>query len=1661
MAKLQAIARTFVKISLWIAAALALIFVAIVLLIQVPAIQTAIVHYANTFVSNKTHTKVRINSVNISFPKSVVIKGLFLEDFNRDTLLYAGKAKINIALYDLLHNKIAINSLALEEVNLHLKSTRKDSLFNYQFLLSAFTDTAKQLKPAAQSASKWRFELSGLSLKNARLQYADQYGGFEIKSTLSNLELKANLIDPANLIYDLDDLILDGSTTTILLEPSSNPNAKKSGVVLPKIIAKRIRINSSTVIYNDSTGKQSASAVISGFELENGSVDLQKEIVSIGKLALSKSQLIYKKRNSELSTGLKAKFTQQRPGSDWKVSVNTIQLDDNSVDYQISGNPQKLKGFNPDNQKYGHLTLEATGLSYSVDLTKIAVTKFSTTDQNNFSITGLKGDFRMDQHSITLNKLKLNTPNSHVDADFTIQFSSLHALTDSFQFRNMNIGMRMVRFQNSDILYFKPDLINQPFFKNSRNISSVSGNINGPMNNLNGKNLEIRTGGFSTLNTDFTITGLSKYQTASYHFPNLRITSGKRDLEMMAGQYMPDRITLPDKLNLQLSFKGKLKNFDTDIKLASSFGGATLLASIDPKENFNGKVSLTGFDVGKLLNDTIMYGPVSMTADAKGEGLDLKTVHANIKGDATQIHLNNYTYRNLKLEGTVIGKQFEGKINLNDANVVFDFDGLVNLNPHKEQYKFRLNVKGADLQKLNLTKNDIKTGFVATADFRGGSVNELNGKMGIANIIIAHQGKKYVLDSLLTASVNGPSGSDLNINSAIVGIKYSGTVSPMALPQVLNQFVNRYFPFSDSIQRATVDGTQSKFSFEVHFHNHPILSEVFFPSLTEFEPGIIRGSFDSRRNELKLTASIKKLVYGATEIRDLALEVNSDQSVLNYKLSGSNISNSQFNLDQFSFDGKAANNQIFANLSSIGEKQSKRLLISSGIIKEKGNFKLSLVPKAFWLMNNHWNIAADNFIEFGKQGFLIHHLFINHAENQINIASVHDRFNDDLNIVIKNFKLENIFRIVEKDSSLVKGNVDGNVLLKRVNNSYGLVADAKITNLIVHEIPIGNLVLKAQNSSAEKFNLDLNLTSPENNLSATGYFIPNGGDNSIGIKTSIRSLSLRTVEAFAMGQISEGAGTLSGDFSIEGRTDVPEITGELVFNNAFFKPALLNNRLELKHETIQLRNDGLHFNSFTLLDPQKHSAVIDGSVLMNQFTDFVFALQFNTKDFLLLNTSSKENGEFFGRMVIDSRIDLNGPMTNPVVNATVKMKKGSNFTIAVPEEQLTTDKGEDVVEFDNEHKINPILNRKGEAEIQKSGLRGFEVSSVIEIDKQATLRLLMDPSSTDSLVVKGDAALSFTIDRSGKMSLTGAYNLSEGSYLVSLESVIKRKFDIDQGSTIVWSGDPYDAEITLNAKYSVRASPFDLVADQMSGLSESDKNGYKQRYPFQVFLKLRGKILHPEISFEIQLMPEDKGILGGAVNQKLNLLNEDPSALNKQVFALLVLGRFIQENPLQSETSGTSGLVRATVGKFLSQQLNQWSSKVLPGVDLNFDIQSYNDYQTGAAKGRTQVEIGLKKQLFNERLSVQLGGTVDVEGERVQQNSASDITSDVTVEYKLTQDGRFRLKGFRHNQYEGVIEGQLIETGIGIQFIHDFNKWKEFFKAPKTSSDSLKKGKQK
>ena len=621
MNKVQSFLKKTLKAVLWLAIVLVLIFVIIAALIQIPVVQNKIVHYATSFVSNKTHTRVEIKNISISFPKSVVIEGLYLEDLKKDTLLYAGKAKVNIALYDLFNYKIAINSFALEDVNLKLNSTKTDSLFNYNFLLTAFSDTTNQTKVKPQSTSKWTFSIDNVSLKNIRLHYNDEYGGMNVVAVLGNLELKMDEIDPGKSIYGIDEMFIESINANVLMKKPANANEKKSDSVLPKITANKIQINNSTVTYGDSISKQSIITAINQFELKVVSVDLQKEIVSLDNLYLSKSEIHYNTVDTALSPDTTVAIPIATTGSNWKVTVKSIGLDDNSLAYQVGNKPEIKNVFDANHLKYNHLTLEATDLYYSSDATEVSIKKFSAIDQNNFAVTKFETDFSMDQHSVTAKKLKAKTTNSSIVADVNVQYSSLKSLQDSIPFLILNLDMQNVSIKNSDVLYFNPQLIKQAFFKNKTNITTISGIVNGRVNNLKGKNLIIKTGVRTNLKTDFSIEGLPDVETAYFNFPNLKINSCKRDIEMMAGPSIPKNIELPENINIQIVFKGNKKSFESTMGMNSSFGAAQLFATIDKNENFSSKVNLNSFDLGSLLKDKVMYGPVTLTAEANGHGL--------------------------------------------------------------------------------------------------------------------------------------------------------------------------------------------------------------------------------------------------------------------------------------------------------------------------------------------------------------------------------------------------------------------------------------------------------------------------------------------------------------------------------------------------------------------------------------------------------------------------------------------------------------------------------------------------------------------------------------------------------------------------------------------------------------------------------------------------------------------------------------------------------------------------------------------------------------------------------------------------------------------------------------------------------------------------------
>jgi hypothetical protein len=422
------------KAILWFVISVVFTFIIVGLLIRIPAIQKKVTDYATSFISTKTHTRVEIKKIRIAFLKSIAIEGLYLEDIKKDTLLYTGKAKANISFKDLFNHELHVISFTLVDANLKLNRIGTDSLFNYNFLLTAFADTAGQVKAGPEKKSKWTFRIDQVTVKNTRLHYNDDYGGTNVNVVLNNLHLKIDKTDLALFIFKIDELLIDGLNANVMINKSVKTQEKKSDSILPVIEANKIQISNTVISYGDSIGKHSVIADIKVFKLTDASAELKKQIITSGNLYLSKSEIHYITVNPELSSDTTIAVTNApTEKSDWKVSVKSIDLDDNSLAYTVA-NKQEIKNvFDPNHLEYKHLTLTATDFYYSPTKIEVSVKNFMTVDQNDFSITRFETSFSMDQHSLTAKKLKVKTSNSSIDADLKIQYPSLESLKDSIQ----------------------------------------------------------------------------------------------------------------------------------------------------------------------------------------------------------------------------------------------------------------------------------------------------------------------------------------------------------------------------------------------------------------------------------------------------------------------------------------------------------------------------------------------------------------------------------------------------------------------------------------------------------------------------------------------------------------------------------------------------------------------------------------------------------------------------------------------------------------------------------------------------------------------------------------------------------------------------------------------------------------------------------------------------------------------------------------------------------------------------------------------------------------------------------------------------------------------------------------------------------------------------
>lgn len=1654
--------KIFFKVVLWVIGIPLTLIIVVIIALQFSSVQLYVTNKTTDYLSNKIKSKVALASVNLAFPKSVAISGLYVEDQNRDTLVYAKSLKIDINLWDLLSKKIQIKELDLDKLTGHI--SRMNEVFNFDYIIKAFDSGAKPTVKDT-TASPWKFSLGAVRLKDIYFTFDDQSSGTQARLVLGKLDVEMNEFNLAKKKIHVKSIELYKTFASVILNPVDKEDTSDSEPFNYDLAVSSIKLDSVKFIYRNKVANQDLDADLGKLLVTADKIDLIKQNINLKQIALSDSKIIFNTVGSKDAIDPEKSIRESKDTTApvFLLTLKKLTLKNNSLSYNDNGATILKTGIDYKHLALEKLNLEASDLYLSPEKIKLDLKQLSLNEKSGLRLKNFKGNILYDDHQAKITGLNIETSASSINADLGVTYTSLSQLTDSIGKLGLHADFNKTNVALSDVLYFVPGLFNDTLFNGKQNTAvRLNGQIDGTIDALRFQGLEIKTLSNTSVALKGSVKNIREPQKMFVDLQSLSITGSEKDIyTVLSKKVIPDNIHIPETFAFKGAFRGYLKNFDATLDGKTSFGDLAANIKMKPDagnidQPYKIEIALDSFDPGKLLNKSELLGPVTMTAGIDGSGLDFNNLNADLAIKIKSAVFKKYDYKDLIINGKLADKGFTGKININDKNIAFDYDGTVSFDPSKPNYVFKLDLKGVDLKALNLSDEDLRVSALISADIHDRNDKNFTGRASINNALIIRDNKKYPLDSLVFISEIKEGVANITLRSDILSADFKGDITLNQLPASLQNHFNTYFKMQTPDDNSALN--PQKFDFELKVTDPSLLTKNLVPNLETLTPFSIKGNFDSQAKMLDMKGNIPQVIYSGIKTDSLRFDINSDGQKLSYSVGAAEISNTTVKFENLNIGGEMKNNTLSFQFNTNKDDSAKTIAIG-GIVSEKDKVYTLKLNQELFLNAEQWAVDPANSMSFGGSSVIAKQLVISKGNSSVGLNSLKQSTDPPLEIKFTNFDIATLSKLIENNEDLASGNINGNVILEKQNGASAFRSDLAITNLIFKSVPIGTLKLKADNlQNSQKYDVNLGIEGNGNDIQVDGSYFAAVKKNNLDFKMDVRNINLATIEPFTFGQVTRMTGGINGKLNIKGSTATPDITGDLYFKETAFRPKIIDSYLVIHDGKVNFASNKIVINNLAIFDSLDNKATVNGFVNVADMKNLTFDMQLKTNNFLALNTTRDDNPLYFGTVYLDSDIRIRGNAKSPQVNVKAKLNKGSFITYVKPVSVVGKNESKGVVEFTDSLYRPGIMTRTNDTLKMASDIRGLNLDASINFDKSVVLKMLVDQESGDSLYIMGGGSLDFTLDESGKTTLTGKYNINDGGYHLAISDVVKRNFKIEKGSSVTWSGDVVEPYVDLKAIYVIKTSPIDLVQDELVGMTELERNKYRNLLTFYVYLKMTGFVSAPEISFDIQLAPDDRGALNGSINSKLGQLREDETALNKQVFALLTVRRFIGDNPLDNgnEGGGLSSASRSSASKVLTQQLNGLSDKYINFVDLDLGVNSFEDYSTGVEEGRTQLQVGVSKQLLNSKVTVRVGGNVELEGERAKQNNANDVAGNISIDYKLTDDGRYKLKAFRENQYENPIEGELTKTGAGIMYVRNFKRFRELLKKPASRNTQLK-----
>lgn len=1337
---------------------------------------------------------------------------------------------------------------------------------------------------------------------------------------------------------------------------------------------------------------------------------------------------------------------QKKENTPLDLRVNYVLLRNGALSYNVLSADTVPGRFDASHIYLNNISATISLKTFNSDSINLFVKRLAFREKNGFEMKRLSMQFRANRDKAILNKLSLQLHESELKID-SVWVNDKKGNLMKLDVQSPEYGMAI----NGSSLNLKELSYFVPFLSGIDKKVVIDMNIAGNQHKMNVDKLMIRSG------NDLNVNIVSSFDDKRVNISVKEFFVGSNMFKSIEGLNRlmekgtfrsPEYVRIKSEINGPYSgitavnrITSSIGNIDSQIKFSADSSGIDLIG---------GKVRTKGLGLSELLPKSGL-GNVEFNLSILTRSLnrDIAMSDMYIKGKIGKLEYNGYAYENIKLDGGVDRHLYKGMLELADRNGYLMVEGSLNRRKKLPETSVKVIVRDADIYATGLVKNNkyenTRLSFNMYANSLGNNIDNFNGKIEIDSLLFRRQNAVY-RNKLICIGAETLSGKEKRLYavSDFANAEVRGNFSYSNIVKSVKSVAEHFMPILESGKktrhgRKTYRKINNNFTFNVTLDNTDFLEHVVMMPVEINHKAEIDGYFNEELNKFSINAFIpdikvngkffesSSLTLKTIDSDSISLVVRTNVMMKNYSMLGvslySTFGHNSCRTDLFWGNNEKETYSGNLTASALLEKLDNRVRTSVHIGKSD-----------FILKDSLWNIyPSEIVVDSGRID--ISRLRLEHLHQFIDVSGKLSPYPEDtLRLGLNDidlryiFELANIRHVVDLSGG-VTGTAYGNGILKELR----INADLYVDNFSLNDSRLGDMNIKGLWDNSDK-GIHIDAEVRDGDISSTyvnGVIHPiKPGDIDLTVNTS--HVDLGFLRKYLANISSATSGRATGKIRIHGPFTGISLTGSAVAENFRFKVDILNTELCCS-DTVRFLPDRIYMNNILVTDGVGNSGRATISLPHNNLKDLRYNVSANLNNMLVLNTKESPDLPFFGKVYASGYLNLYGGPGNLNVDADMTTGPNSEFTFSLgtvssaTENQFVTfvDKTKywrtDTL-YVPQSKKNKTLNNVADNDPNVNS--DVRLNLNIDANPNVYIKLIMDPSAGDYIGGNGSGNIKVDFYNKGDVKMYGNYTINQGVYKFSLQEIIRKDFIIKSGSTVSFNGNPLDANLDINAIYTVNSVPLqDLGADVASQAGQTNVK-------VNCTMNLSGDLTRPTIKLGLELPNEGEEV----ERTVLNAISTEEQ-MNMQILYLLGIGKFYMQD-YTGETQNSNAL-SSVLSSTISGQLNNMFSNLINSNNLNIGT----NLSTGA-NGWTDMEFEgmLSGQLLNNRLLI--NGNF---GYRDNALSQSNFIGDFEVEYLLTKNGNLRIKAYTKTNDRYYTKTTLTTQGLGFVFKRDFNNWRDFF----------------